>query len=512
MEPIDLNKVYDKIISESNKEPEKPKVVAANYQTRIIRAVFNDKYLNQILDALQPDLLNSDEDTDEKKSLKAGREVIIIEHLLEISDSVGLGLMIEGNSTFLFNTRFWVNIDQKLFRTFLSQVAIKCGIHVLEAKKVSTTDALFAQFEFAGTICKKQSNDNTIKINLLNGTLYIKDSEVGELNELKSHNKEDFFKYQLSFPLDSDAKAPLFMKYLDRVLPDKKSQDILFEYLGYIFTKNMKLERVLILYGTGSNGKSVLFEIITALLGKENISHFSMENICNENGYYRAQLGSKLVNYASEFGGKIDFQIFKKLVSGEPVEARLPYKEPIVIEDYCKFIFNANTLPDTEHTDAFFRRPLILSFSEKISAEERDINLHKKIIGNELSGILNLILDGLQRLTSQQDFSKSEVVDNEHMKFRRESNSVAMFLDDDNWIPSQKETKLKDLYDNYKNYCIETGHRACARPKFTKRLRELGYEIKLKGTNNYTYVFTERINQKGEENPFAGFLDEILNN
>ena len=36
-----------------------------------------------------------------------------------------------------------------------------------------------------------------------------------------------------------------------------------------------------------------------------------MENLCNENGYYRAKIGTKLVNYASEFGGRLNLAVLK---------------------------------------------------------------------------------------------------------------------------------------------------------------------------------------------------------
>ena len=332
MDSIDLNKIYQQIQIESEKQVS----LTPTFRTRIISAVFKDSFLKAILDAVQPQIFENEGLNNEKKSI-SGKDVIIIEHLLQISDSIGLGLGIQGSTILLYNLKFWTSVDDNLFKTFLSQVAIKCGVLEIEAKKVATTDYLFAQFEFAATLYKPKQKNDIIKINLENGTLCMRNSDTGEVNELKPHDKEDLFRYQLSFPLDSDAKAPLFMKYLDRVLPDKQSQNILFEYLGYIFTNDMKLEKVLILYGPGSNGKSVLFEIISALFGRDNISHFSMESICNENGYYRAQLSSKLVNYASEFGGKLDFQILKIDFWGT-CRGSIPYKEPITIEDYCKFI------------------------------------------------------------------------------------------------------------------------------------------------------------------------------
>ncbi len=55
------------------------------------------------------------------------------------------------------------------------------------------------------------------------------------------------------------------------------------EYIGWIFTP-LKLEKVLFLYGSGKNGKSVFVDIVEALLGKENISHESLSDMCGENG------------------------------------------------------------------------------------------------------------------------------------------------------------------------------------------------------------------------------------
>jgi putative DNA primase/helicase len=56
-------------------------------------------------------------------------------------------------------------------------------------------------------------------------------------------------------------------------------------------------------------------------------------------GYFRAKLANKLVNYASEINGKLEASIFKQLVSGEPVEARLPYGQPIHFEAVRKTDF-----------------------------------------------------------------------------------------------------------------------------------------------------------------------------
>ena len=43
-----------------------------------------------------------------------------------------------------------------------------------------------------------------------------------------------------------------------------------------------------------------------------------------------------------------------------------------------------------------------------------------------------------------------------------------------------EETKLKDLFTEYRTYCIESGFRACSLKTFAERLRNSGYIIERK--------------------------------
>src|SRR5690554_8092599 len=122
-------------------------------------------------------------------------------------------------------------------------------------------------------------------------------------------------------------------------------------------------------------------------------------------------VANKLVNYASEINGKLEASIFKQLVSGEPVDARLPYGEPFTLTNYAKLIFNCNELPKVvENSHSFFRRFLILTFGVTIPEEEQDSQLAHKIIESELPGVLNWVLGGLDRLLRQRRFTKSDAV------------------------------------------------------------------------------------------------------
>lgn len=156
----------------------------------------------------------------------------------------------------------------------------------------------------------------------------------------------------------------------------------------------------------------MFFDIIKALIGKDNICSYSLQSLTKNDSYERADLANKLLNYASEINGKLEAHIFKQLASGEPVQARQIYGQPFIMENYAKLMFNCNELPkDVENTEAFFRRFLIIPFTQTISKEEADPELSQKIISSELSGVFNWMLDGLRRLLSQKRFSDAELID-----------------------------------------------------------------------------------------------------
>lgn len=403
--------------------------------------------------------------------------------VLEAAEEDGLGICNNRGSIYLFNGEYWNRVDSHRFYSFLGDSALKMGLREITTKHYLFREQLMKQILFTANMYDDndfEDNDNKEKIliNLLNGTF-----EIDGLNlRLRKPEKKDFLTYQLPFKYDETEECPMFDDYLNTVLPDKNNQMILMEYLGYIFVRNksLKLEKSLILYGTGANGKSVLFEILNAMLGgSNNVSNYSLQNLTNENGYYRAMLRNKLVNYASEINGKMDVSIFKQLVSGEPVDARLPYGEPFTMTNYGKLIFNCNQLPiSIENTPAFFRRFLIIPFEVTIPEEKQDIQLAEKIIKSELSGVLNRVLEGLKRILKQRDFTNSDSSQLILNNYIKESDTVTLFIEEEGYEKSTKELiPFTELYEKYRTYCINNYMTPVSNRMFNKSIRMLEFEI-----------------------------------
>lgn len=402
------------------------------------------------------------------------------------------GLCKNHDFIYLYNGTFWAELDKDEFQKFLGEAAEKMGVRWDNAQDYQFREQLFKQFLATEYLSNPQGDNNKVLINLQNGTFEI--SPQG--TKLRPFDRSDFITYQLPFEFNPQAKAPLFEAYLNKVLPDPERQRVLAEYLGFVFIKHgsnaLKEEKALILYGTGANGKSVFFEVVNALLGTDNVSSYSLQSLTNDNGYFRAKLANKLVNYASEINGNLEASIFKQLVSGEPVEARLPYGQPFILKQYAKLIFNCNELPkDVEHTNAYFRRFLIIPFDVTIPPHEQDKNLHAKIIEKELSGVFNWVLQGLNRLLEQKRFSDCEAAQKAVEQYKFESNSVQMFLNENEYKGSPTNYKLiTELYQEYRAFCIDDGMPPFKKTNFIKQLRALGFVVD-RASQNKLVAFIE---------------------
>ena len=433
--------------------------------------------------------------------------ILVCEQELSLDKKHNWGLAKKYNFIYAFNGEFWDVLEKEDVEYFLGKAAEKCGVEKFTARFYVFKKNLVSQFISVARLPKPIEERNEVLINLENGTYFFGSDGSRGLREFR---RDDFLVYKLPFPYSSEAKCPTFNAFLNRVVPDKELQLILAEFIGYVFVKTsrLKLEKALLLYGTGANGKSVFFDIIYALLGGVNVAAFSLNSLTSESGYYRAMLANKLVNYGSELNGVREMAFFKQLASGEKIEARLPYGEPFLIEDYAKLIFNCNELPkEIEFTKAYFRRFLIIPFTQAIPAEEQDPQLADKIISGELSGVFNWMLEGLDRIIQNKRFTFSRESSSVLINYQEQSDNVRLFLEDQNYKKHASIcVALKHIYGEYREFCMESGYKPLNSLNFSKRLE--GAEILVERKNIGKVVYIEKLDRTDEEDKDSTLFSE----
>ena len=453
----------------------------------LVEPNIDNPLLKSLLDQVEPiDFYSIAQPKSGKETLKIYR-VVTVSEIIQLANDNNWGLAVNNGFVYLYNGNYWSTLDVGEFKSFLGAVAFRFSVPEVDARDYKFRDELYKQFVSDGNLPAPTGSDTTL-INLQNGTFEITEDS----QRLRKPSPADFLKHQLLFAYQEDATAPEFEKFLNRVLPEPELQMILAEFIGYVFVFNLKLEKVLILQGTGANGKSVFFDIICALLGHENVSCYKLSSITATTSYERAELQNKLLNYASELNGKLETDTFKQLASGEPLEARRIYGSPFMMRRYAKLMFNTNELPrEVEHTSAFFRRFIIIPFQQTIPEDEQDPQLAQKIVNSELPGVFNWVLTGLKRLLQNGDFTESDIVREQIEQYRLQSNSLAMFLKEYDYHPSKtKHRPALEFFSEFKNFCDLEGYTPLGRYIFNDRCRKLGFVVERAREGNIIFVET----------------------
>src|SRR5699024_791344 len=117
---------------------------------------------------------------------------------------------------YLYNGTYWNELDKDTFQKFLGDAAEKMGVPKFSARYYLFGEHLLKQFLATAILPTPEPDRKTVLINLANGTFEI----TPKGTNLRRFKRPDFLTYQLPFDYDPQAQAPIFKKYLNRVLPD----------------------------------------------------------------------------------------------------------------------------------------------------------------------------------------------------------------------------------------------------------------------------------------------------
>jgi len=355
-------------------------------------------------------------------------------------------------------------------------------------------------------------------INLTNGMLDLREYR------LIPHDKKYYSTIQVPIRYDPNAQCPKFKRFLADVFQgDQELIDLTAEMLGYCLTVEVKAQKAFILYGKGSNGKSVLAYILKKLCGAENVSSVSLNEL--NNSFARAELVDKILNLATENEvGKsgLDTTYFKSIVSGDPIRVERKHEQGFNYTPFCKFVFALNNLPYTkDKSHGYLRRLIIIPFNRTFKEKDADVNLLDALT-SELPGILNFALEGLKRLEANgYRFTKSKAADELLKEYTEELNPVECFVEE-MIVKGTPEDRVKNktIGDVFRLWCQEHGHSSLAQYTQIRLLRNIREILHSKGINaepgnagNGRYLKGIKLNRTPDsflnENVTVGDIDEI---
>ena len=292
----------------------------------------------------------------------------------------------------------------------------------------------------------------TDRIHLANGTLF--------LDGTFTEGRPEIVRCRLPVAYNPDAPTPTrWLAFLDGLL---YPEDIptLQEYIGYCLIPSNKGQRMMVIKGSGGEGKSQIGAVLSALFGS-NMKDGSIGKI-SENRFARADLEHILLcvdddmrmealrqtNYVKSIvtaQGKMDLERKGKQSYQGWMCARL------------LAFSNGDLQALFDRSDGFYRRQLVLTTKEKPADRVDDPDLAEKMKA-EVEGILLWAFEGLQRLVANNfKFTESQRTRENREAVKRDNNNVFDFLESEGYIRLKADASIssKELYEAYQIYCAE---------------------------------------------------------
>lgn len=304
-------------------------------------------------------------------------------------------------------------------------------------------------------------------------------------DQLEPFSKEKIMTNKINWDYNPNA----YNRQVDDVLNnlacnDKKVRLLMEEMIGYTFYRRNELRKAFMLKGKRHNGKSTFLDMIAYLLGSDNISALDLSDLGHE--YKAAGLFGKLANLGDDIEDEFipSAGIFKKIVSGDRMNANVKFAAPIEFNPYCKLIFSGNTIPRLgrgRDSDAIVDRLIIVPFNASFSKNNAGFSPFIKYqlrTPEAMEYLIKIGIEGLKRVLSTNAFTTTEAMDREIEEYAETLNPISLFFDE--MGDSMQNEPTKKCYRRYSEFCTENAMKPISHVEFSKQVKErFGYEIKV---------------------------------
>jgi putative DNA primase/helicase len=247
------------------------------------------------------------------------------------------------------------------------------------------------------------------------------------------------------------------------------------EFSGYCLTTDTQFEVAVWLQGPMGCGKSTVLEGLQAMLG-ERCTQLGLAEI-ERSRFSLGNLKGKTLAVAAEQPA-IFMQvshIVNKIISGETITIERKFKDPWDFRPYAKVVWAMNEMPRVPSVmDGLFRRVKVIKFPP-LEESRRDPAV-KERIKTEGAGILNWSLEGLWRLQRRGRFDIPDCVNSATADFREHNDIPSLFVKERCLMANDYKTQSQLLYNAYKVWCADTGHKAMSSTLIAAEWERLGFE------------------------------------
>ena len=381
-----------------------------------------------------------------------------------------------------------------------------------QLKNTSTANAIKTQML---SLCNfpnflQEHIDRKIHLFAFNNKVYDCDTKL-----FRDIEPEDYIMTTCGYDwFDDIVNKTKILNLLKQIQPDKKQRDYLLKSIASrLYGKNIHQE-FYILTGHGSNGKSLLTNLISKSFGdyhlKVDSDNFTKKSSgSNSTSEMRDAFGCRIVSFEEpEDDEKLQTSKIKEYSGDSEISVRGLYEKKVRFVPSFAIFGILNDVPVlTKIEPAIKRRMRIIDFPSKFCENPTktyeklvDITLNTKINNDESfkRGFMSILIDTWEKNDLKSKFDIPESVKLKTEKYFADSDFVKDFLED-NYERCEEEQKVgiksQALYDMYK---MKLGEKPLTASAFKTQVERLKYIYKRKSGGVYIVNMKEKVDNDEE--------------
>ena len=336
-------------------------------------------------------------------------------------------------------------------------------------------------------------------INCLNGVVDLKSKTLLGIHKHRLISKLANVSY------NSSAKAPVFINFINQVFGnDHELIKWVQRAIGYSLTGSVLEQKLFYAYGTGSNGKSTLFEVIHDILAEySKTTDFETFISKQKSGVRELEAVGELKGIRfvlaseTESRGSFNEAIVKKLTGGDTLRGTKLMKSAFEFKPEFKLWFSANhMLYANDGSFGFWRRIRIVPFNQQFD-DKVDLTLKDKLL-REKEGIFKWCVDGayhwyreLRSSGGKTGLGPCSAIDEATERYKSENDVFGEFIKEHIEIKPSSKVGAREVYEQYKLWANSNSGDDYIKPisemVFSKRMQERGF-TKERLKHNKVYV------------------------
>lgn len=290
---------------------------------------------------------------------------------------------------------------------------------------------------------------------------------------------------------DASATCPRWEAFVHDTLANDDEVSFLQRFAGYSLTGSVDEEVFVFMQGAGANGKSVMANVLSGVLGDYAVTVGSELLAVTKHESEVARLKVRLrgarmamVNEVAQ-SDTFNDQRIKEIVSREAISSRYLYGEAFDFFPTHKLWVRGNHRPAIlDSGDGMWRRIILLPFARQFSTEERVRNLDRQLLQDEGSGILNWCIAGCLQWR-KVGLQVPPSILRETAQYRDDTDVVGEWIASECDVRSNTRCHVALIFASYRDFHMRLGMTPKTQPAFVRMMSSKGFRRTTSNGHSY---------------------------